>query len=750
MSGSTFNAVDVGGDLTAITAVVNPAVTPPPPPLIELIEVIGSDGGLPAVADLDCYQLGATPSEFGAPGRSGSDDPYVRRTHNDVDERLASALRRERLVLLVGQSKAGKTRSLFEAVRLELPDARILVPNPDSLPHLANCDEFVGSEEPIVIWLENLDRFLVRRRPLTLGLLNRLTARRARTVVAATMRSEARDRLSAGGEDLAYEIRSVLDRAVAIELAPTSDDSFEHAAAMIAYPMLSLGRHGLAEILAGAPEQLRRYDVARFGNPALHAVLQVAIDWARIGHPRPVPEDLLIELTMRTIEDQRPELDVTVEQVREAIGVARLPTRDAGSVAALVTHRLPDRSRAYRPFDYLVAADDGAVRHHSHRDIPPDFWDGATRDADSNTLLSVGITARSRENRDASEALVRRAAEMGAGDAMSLLGLFLHERGSEAEAGIWYRRAADAGDVDAMGWLGSALYRRGAEVEAEAWYRRAAEAGDIRAMALLGISLQEHGDDAEAETWLRRAAEGDHSSAMRLLGSLLRERGDDAEAEIWLRRAALAGSTRAMDLLGILSQERGEDAEAEAWYRRAVAAGSTRAMNLLGILSQERGEDAEAEAWYRRAAEAGDIRAMALLGILLQERGDEAGAEAFYRKGIGMGDTNAMALLGSFLHDRGDKEQAEIWYRRGVEAGDTDATRWLGMVLQNRGAVVEAESLYRRAAASGDTDAMALLGTLLRDRGDAPEADEWFRLAAGARPADFGATEEESDRGPAR
>ncbi|MFF7938480.1 tetratricopeptide repeat protein [Nocardia gamkensis] len=758
----------VGGNLTNIINCSNdPSARPVE--LAELVELLDKSGGLPTVSELDPYLLGATPSEFGGAGRSGRDDPYVPRTHKDVDSRLAAALRGDRLLLLVGQSKAGKTRSLFEAVRYRLPNAKVLVPTPESLSRVPACPEFVDSDDTIVVWLENLDRFLITGKPLTPGLLTRLTARSAPTVVVATLRREARDRLRGSGEELAYDTRTVLEHATQVELAPTSDDPREHAAAAAAYPTLNLGGHGLAEILAGAPELLRRYDDARYGNPVLHFVIQVAIDWARIGHPSPIPEPTLADLTLRTIEDQRPELDISPEEVGTAIITARTPPHGVGRVAALITHRLPDRSRAYRPFDYLVAADDGAAQHHSSRPIPDDFWDAATRNADATALISVSIAARFRGRIGDAECLVRRAADTGATDAMALLAILLHERGEEAEAGIWYRRAADAGDTDAMGSLGSLLQKRGAEAEAEIWYRRAADTGNARAMSFLGILLQDRGEEVEAEAWYRRAANAGNTramsllgillqgrdeeveaeawyrravdtgdtGAMRLLGILLRERGEEAEAKVWYRRAADAGDTHAMGLLGILLQGRGEEVEAEAWYRRAADAGNTRAMSLLGILLQGRDEEAEAEAWYRRAAATGDARAMSLLGSLLQDRGEEVEAEAWYRRAVDTGDTNAMALLGSLLQERGDEAEAEVWYRRAVDAGDTDAMRWLGILLQRGSSRAEAEVWYRRAAAAGDTDAMALLGSLLQESGEEAEAEVWYHRATDAKPTGF-------------
>ncbi|WP_280365330.1 tetratricopeptide repeat protein [Nocardia wallacei] len=529
-------------------------------PLVELVERRGADGGLPLITELDPYLLGATPSRFGEPGRFGRADPYVPRTHNAVDIRLAAALQGGRLTVVVGPSKAGKTRSLFEAVSTVLPTARVLVPTPESLARIPACTEFTACPEPIVVWLDNLDRFLTTSRPLTPLTLSRLTARPAPTVVVATLRCEVRDRLHYGSEDLAHDTRVVLQQAIQIDLSSTSNSLVEHADAAAAYPSLNLDRHGLAEVLAGAPELLQHYDASRYRNPVLHTVIQVAVDWVRVGRTDPIPEPVLAELALTIVEDQHPELEVGADQVQAAIVAARTPFPGVGHVALLRTDRLPDRSRGYRPFDYLVAADDG--QHRSPRPIATDFWHLATEDADVDVLVSAGLNA------------------------------FFRGRASVVEK--LCRRAADAGDLNAMFNLGVLLYARGDTDEAETWCRRAAEAGDRSAMFNLGVLLHERGDTNGAENWWRRCADAGDLNAMSNLGVLLRKRGAAQEAEAWYRRAAAAGDLSAMFNLGVLLGKRDELAEAEAWYRRAAAGGHASAEFNLQVLLDKKAPAAPA------------------------------------------------------------------------------------------------------------------------------------------------------------
>src|SRR4029077_6853543 len=101
-------------------------------PLAGLAEFLDQDE-LPLLAALDPYRLGATPSEFGGSRSYGQRDPYVPRTRDNVDSRVRAALPPGRLVLVVGPSKRGKSRTSFEAAQQCWPQARLLAPTPTSL-----------------------------------------------------------------------------------------------------------------------------------------------------------------------------------------------------------------------------------------------------------------------------------------------------------------------------------------------------------------------------------------------------------------------------------------------------------------------------------------------------------------------------------------------------------------------------------------------------------------------------------------
>ncbi|NBH06910.1 hypothetical protein [Amycolatopsis sp. SID8362] len=121
--------------------------------------------------------------------------PYIRR---DLHDDLGSKIRRGGFVLVVGESTAGKTRMVYEAVRATCPDHTLLAPtNREALDDVAAMA--IGAHR-CILWLDDLERFMGAG-GLTPNLLNRILGRhRGHAVVAATMRSPEFDRYSAREE----------------------------------------------------------------------------------------------------------------------------------------------------------------------------------------------------------------------------------------------------------------------------------------------------------------------------------------------------------------------------------------------------------------------------------------------------------------------------------------------------------------------------------------------------------------------
>jgi hypothetical protein len=517
-----------------------PLVTAEPVvPLAELVDLWeGHD--LPAVAELDPYRLGATVSDFGDHTSYGEHDPYVPRTSHNVDSRLRETLQPGQLVLLVGPSKAGKTRTAFEAIKDRWLQARLLAPKGSALPALVTHPRIALTSDVLVLWLDDLQRFLTTAHPLTPALLARLIARPGPVVVIATLRTEERARLRNVAGELARDTRLLLEQAedTTIELAATIEDPAEQAAALVAYPDADLSSAGLAEQLAGAPTLLQQYRDARHHDLMVHSVLQTAIDWARVGMARPASAEELIGLALDLLFEDHPELEPTPQQMLDAIGVARTPPPGAGRVAGLQTVPLPDRSRGYRPFDYLVAADDGQVG--TPRLIPTSVWTNTLKLANPDEAFEISVSANQRSNTPAALMASRQGAAAGHAWAMVTLGLLLsavQEPPDLDQARYWYEQAAAAGHTDAMILLGDFLARELDPPDldqARHWYEQAAAAGHTDAMILLGDFLARELDPPDldqARYWYEQAAAAGHTDAMVGLGWLFADRLNPPELD---------------------------------------------------------------------------------------------------------------------------------------------------------------------------------------------------------------------------
>ena len=676
-------------------------------PIADLVDLV-ADGQLPRVDELDPYRLGTSPSNYGNRSNYGASDPYVPRTNHDVDQRLGGALVPGGLVVVAGPSKAGKSRTAFEVLRQRWPAAHLVAPQVGlAWDELAEHPRMRASADPLVVWLDDLDRFLTGNDPLTLARVNALTARQGPTMLLGTLRSDRLAELRDSTGELGRGTRLLLESATTIELTSTRHSEQEQDAVRAAYPAQDLDS-GLGEGLAYVPQLLDKYLASRDAADQLrYLIVRCAIDWARVGIGRPIPEPDLYALVQSVARTERPDLDVTETQLVQGVQWARSSLPGAPTAALLVTHPLPNKVRGYRPFDYLVATDDG--QRGQPRPIPDHYWSMVLDRATPDDVAAIGETAYTRNAIGPAIAANQKAADSGNTDAMVNLGVLLADRLDPPDldgAQAWYRRAADAGNTDAMVNLGVLLADRLDPPDldgAQAWYRRAADAGNTDAMVNLGVLLADRLDPPDldgAQAWYRRAADAGNTDAMVNLGVLLADRLDPPDldgAQAWYRRAADAGNTDAMVNLGVLLADRLDPPDldgAQAWYRRAADAGNTDAMVNLGVLLADRLDPPDldgAQAWYRRAADAGNTDAMVNLGVLLADRLDPPdldGAQAWYRRAADAGNTDAMVNLGVLLADRldpPDLDGAQAWYRR---ADDTRRIRSGGAKSTDRPADV--------------------------------------------------------------
>ncbi len=359
-------------------------------------------GGLPRVRDItDPVVLGVHPAEAATDGphQAGlsSLTPYIPR---DVDEELRSAVRPERLVVIVGESTAGKSRAAFEAIRSQVPDHLLAVPS--GRESLATVTARLSESRQSVLWLDDLERFLGPG-GLTPTTVAGLTTRPGhRTILMATMRVSEYERFAARTEPplddqghSAWRVgRDVLRSAHIIVLrrswspaelagaATFADDS------RIARALRQADTFGIAEILAAGPDMLRDWHNAWApgSHPRGAALVAAAVDCRRAGLDDPVASDLLQDLHHHYLL-ARGGYALRPEPVEEAWAWVQQPVHGASSL--LIPAGPSDDDQRYLAFDYLIDQPD-------HGPIPPETWN-----------LLIARIDRSQASRVASEAYWR-------------------------------------------------------------------------------------------------------------------------------------------------------------------------------------------------------------------------------------------------------------------------------------------------------------------------------------------------------
>ncbi|MGW7126585.1 tetratricopeptide repeat protein, partial [Streptomyces sp. NPDC054901] len=610
--------------------------------------------------------------------------PYVAR---DADEelrvRLTQATQQGGLVLVLGESTAGKTRAAHHAVRACQALAGYRVLAPDTGPDLVIAVDVVAATAVrCVVWLDDLERFLTPD-GLEAGVLAELV--RLRTPVLATMQLRHYDTFNPHSteslqEDSAGPRTSGTGARVLKQTQPLylqrrwSAEELTRAEGVddprIIDAVTHHGPYGVAEYLAAGPALLTewRHATRPGGHPRGAALVAAAVDLTRTGLRPPYPTALLTTLHQHYLPADpllRPEpIDTALAwaaRLRYGATSLLLPTND------------PD---AYGVFDYLP--------DHATSPVTEEAWQSALdHAADEEEHLTIGVHAADTAPHIA-EAAWRPLARHITSAAFNL-GILLTETGRNEEAVELFRQAADAGDTEAAVNLGVLLAQLGRNEEAEEMYRQAADAGDASAVFNLGFLLAQLGRNEEAKEMYRQAADAGHRGAISNLGNLLAKAGRNEEAEELFRQAADAGHRGAISNLGILLAMLGRGEEAEELFRQATDAGDTDAAVNLGLLLAEGGRSEEAEEMYRQAADNGHSDATYSLGNLLAQLGRNEEAEEMYRQAADGGHTDAPVNLGILLTETGRNEEAEELYRQAADNGHSDAAYNLGILLTEAG-----------------------------------------------------------------
>jgi transcriptional regulator with XRE-family HTH domain len=227
--------------------------------------------------------------------------PYVPRDDDDSGEGVRATVEAMAhdggFLVVVGDSSVGKTRTLYEAVRASLPSWWLV--QPDSADEIRELVDAVAGDARLVVWLDELQRFLGGERGLNAATVRHLLRGPGRVLLVGTLWPVYHSAYVArptGTEADPYPTeRAVLELARVLRLGDFSDAERRRAAELAADDprirrALNTADHGFTQTMAAGPQLIARWQSA---DPYAKAFINAALDAARLGMWHPLPAALL-------------------------------------------------------------------------------------------------------------------------------------------------------------------------------------------------------------------------------------------------------------------------------------------------------------------------------------------------------------------------------------------------------------------------------------------------------------------------
>jgi tetratricopeptide (TPR) repeat protein len=720
---------------------------------------------LPKVEDVNPFEIGVFYSRRAEGYRSDQPrPPYVSRA---LDGELAGLLRTQPLVLVKGQSRAGKSRTAFEVAARELAGWRLVVPKDRAaLAALADLDPLPGQGERVLVWLDDLDEYLAVEgvRGLDAGLLGRWARCDPPVKVLATIRWEEYGRLVDTSGELGRNVQDLLNRFApgATTLPVDFNDPAEQAAIGQLYPNERI-LGGLAEHLAAAHELVDRLEVGQASVPEGAGLVLAAVDCRRAGLDRPLAKADLAGLLPLYLTKLRPLVPLREGDVDRGLDWA---TEPVGRTAALLVPDPDSLSDTFRADDPIV---DYVERRDGHELAHAGVWEYLLARVSPDETIVMAFTAYTRGEFSVAKAAWLKIAGSGHPDhapvAAVNLGRLLTEQGDGAGARAAFQQAIDSGHPDAAPMaarnLGLLRADQGDLIGARAAFQQAIDSGhpdQAPAAAInLAMLLEAQGDLIGARAAFQQAIDSGHPDytpiAVFDFAMLLEDQGDLGGARAAYQQAIDSGHPRqasaAAVSLGRLLTAQGDQAGARAAFQQAIDSGHPdytpiATVNLGGLLTAQ-GDQAGARAAYQQAIDSGHQdaapKAAFNLGVLLTAQGDQAGARAAFQQVIDSGHPDAAPMaagnLGLLRAEQGDLAGARAAHQQAIDSGHQDAApagaRNLGLLLEAQGDLGGARAAYQQAIDSGHPDhapaGAVNLGVLLAKQGDRDGAHAAFQQA---------------------
>ncbi|MED7928063.1 tetratricopeptide repeat protein [Nonomuraea sp. LP-02] len=729
----------------------------------------GHAGKLPRLEEVSAEQLGATATRYTHQGRA----PYIERSPDDEELRtvLSSPGLPHPFVLVWGATKAGKSRTLAEALFAALPShTEVLIPvSGQALAELVQAGLPFTADSPALVYLDDLT--VADLEALTVNVLDVVTNR---AVLAATMTAKRRSQALSSGQDITNVARAALARTHnngdGHQLAFRPPSPSELAQAQELYPDETF-RGSIAETLVGGAELIARYRAGQDENPAGYAIVQAAIDARRAGLDRPITGTELKHLFEIYLPRVRAGMRATEAAYQH--GLHQWATMPVASQVALLT---PSTSvgmstgddAAWIVLDHAISADEGIFADHPVRPIPDELWPELISLAAPADAFAISYAAYQRNRIPDAIVAARRAMESPdrdqAAQAAVNLGAMLLQQGDIDGAQEAYQVAIDSDHPDAMPAaavnLGNLLKQEGGPGDAQAAYRFAMVSGHPdavpQAAVNLGNLLKQEGDVEGAWMTFQLAIDSGHvdhaPGAAVNLGNLHKQEGDLERARSAYQMAIDSGhpehAPKAAINQGNLLAQLGDLEGAQVAYQYAYESGhpdaSSRGAGMLGVLLLQRGNTLEARSALQFAIDSGHPDyspiARANLGALLMQEGNIAEARAVSQAAIDSGHANAAPLaamnMGVLLRRDGDLKKLQEVLQFAAESGHTEvaprASVDLGIMYMLEGETEKAQAAFERAHDSGHPHhglgAALNLGTLYIQKGDIENARRILRM----------------------
>ncbi|WP_405681194.1 helix-turn-helix domain-containing protein [Streptomyces sp. NBC_00048] len=719
--------------------------------------------------DLEVHPAGPAPG-VRTPGADERILPgYVARDHDRVlaDAVCNAAQGHSRMVVLVGTSSTGKTRSCWEAVQpLAGQGWRLWHPFEPTQARAA-LDGLHRVQPRTVVWLNEAQHYLGDPRSgeeiaaTVHGLLTR--PERGPVLILGTLWPEYANQYTAlpstSGPDPHSRVRELLARRTI-----TVPDTFNQQALRTAATLAQAGDRLLADTLtrahtdgrvtqdlAGAPELLRRYE---HSTPAAQALLEAAMDARRLGVNLFLPQAFLTDAAIDYVSDQ--DFDQLTEDWAEAAfadlarpvhgkqalvrRTAPRPQRRPPGSPAPADAPAPGAGPVFRLADYLEEHGRNIRRHLCP---PASFWHAAhTHLTHPDDLDNLTRAAEARHRLQWAHHLRHRAADAGSSHALVRVARMREVAGDREGAEGLYRAASDAGDPTAMVQLARMREEAGDLEGAEGLYRAASDVGDPNAFALDALArIRERAGDLEGAE--RLATQADDTRELGSLAPMRGTAGEREDAERFAQQAADTGDIQALAGIAWIRWKAGDWDGAERFARRAAQAGDPRVLEGLAGLREKAGDQEGAERLAWQAADTHGPDALDHVVYVRGEAGDWEGAERLARQAADAGHTSGLDFLARRRGEAELWEEAERLAHVAADAGDTRTLALLAQMREEAGDREEAQRLYHvaadadataiaEAAEAGDPHALVMLAEARKATGDWEEAERLARQAADA------------------